>query len=419
MVNYKKDSIVIRQFIQENKSKVQPPKIVFSDKSRKFIDQIHKNINDAFRKSSTPFFKLVSPSAIGKDFEKSENYSYICKDVISAFASVNKYKKTIEMRIGTRVFKIRFVLPIPLVATDMRVYSEAVDIYARRIYVWLYLANTFASNECSKEIDIFLYLTNEVKVLPDLCGDAIDRIHVNTAFTTPCAPKTEINVFRCEEWFKVFIHETFHCLGLDFSNYESINNIAGAEILKQIPIDAKILLYETYSEIWAEIFNTIITVSIETHGKHISFVSLIENMLDNELFFSEFQCAKILDHFKLDYEDLYKQEPDTIFSFNGGKKTRYKEKTAVFSYFFLKTILLLNCNKFLEWSLDKNGETVMFKNPETNIRKFSDDLILSKYNDPVFVANLKQMKTLFFMRRHSGKKAFIYNTLRMTANEIV
>ena len=406
MVYYKKDSVAIRQFIDQNAAKIQIPPFSFTPKSRTFIDKIKKKIDVAVRASSKPFFTLISPGEFGSDFEKSTNYSYICREVRTAFAPINKYKKTIEIRIGPRTFKIRFVLPAT--SSNMRMYSDACDIFARRIYIWLYIASSFARTECSKEIDIFLYLSEEKKILPTVSCETIDRIHVNTAFTTACAPKTEINIYRDEEWFKVLIHESCHCFGFDFSHHSSINARVAADILKQIPIASEILIYETYSEIWAEIMNVIITVSIETHGTHLSFGSMVESMLNKELFFSLFQCAKILDHFGMKYEDLYREGV-------GGK--RYREKTSVFSYYFLKTILLFHCNWFLEWSIENNGDTIEFKNPETNVRKFTNALILSKYNDPMFVECLSQMNTRFFKRK--ARNTMIYNTLRMTANEIV
>jgi len=408
MVYYKKDSVVIRQFIDQNAAKIQIPPFSFMPKSRTFIDKIKKKIDAAVRASSKPFFTLISPGEFGSDFEKSTNYSYICREVRTAFAPINKYKKTIEIRIGTRTFKIRFVLPAT--SSNMRMYSDACDIFARRMYIWLYIASSLARTECSKEIDIFLYLSEERKSLPTVSCETIDRIHVNTAFTTPCAPKTEINIYRDEEWFKVLIHESFHCFGFDFSEHSSINAQVAAEILKKFQIASEILIYETYSEIWAEIMNVIITVSIETHGTHLSFGSIVESMLNKELFFSLFQCAKILDHFGMKYEDLYTKEKGM-----GGKQ--YREKTSVFSYYFLKTILLFRCNEFLEWSIENNGETIEFKNPETNVRKFADALILSKYNDPMFVECLSQMNARFFKRK--ARNTMIYNTLRMTANEIV
>ena len=33
---------------------------------------------------------------------------------------------------------------------------------------------------------------------------------------------SEIIIFRNEEWFKVFVHETFHLFGVDFSNMSNL-----------------------------------------------------------------------------------------------------------------------------------------------------------------------------------------------------
>jgi hypothetical protein len=426
MVLYTKDSVSIREFIKQNILPISVPPINLSKKSRAFVEKIHNLSVMAFNASSNSFFKLISPGVFSKDFEKSSNYSYICKEIRNGFEPQNKFKKTIEMRVGNRVIKVRFVLPVQNNATDTRQYSDAVDIYARRIYVYLYIVDTFACNDCSKEIDIFLYLTNSKKMLPSVSGDAIDRIHVNTAFTTSCEPKTEIILFRKEEWFKVLMHETFHCLGLDFSEHSSINSEVHSEILKHIPIKSEVKLYETYCEMWAEIINTIIITTIENHGKTISFPSLVEDMLHNELFYSLFQVAKILNHFNLDYEDLYKDANSSgfdVFSFGGGaankKRNRYKEQTEIFSYFLLKTILLFNCDTFIQWVLQNNNNGIMFKNPEINVKKFSQELILAKYKNPELVSILSKINKTFFTKKHSKRDDYIFENMRMTANEIV
>jgi hypothetical protein len=411
MVYYKKDSVMIREFIEKNRSLISTPKIIFSQKSRTIINKIQDLIKTAFKESSVQFFKLLSPGAFGVDFEKSPDYSYICADVRHVFEKQNKYKKTIEMRITNRTYKIRFVLPVPLTPSDERVYSNAIDIYARRMYIWLYVANHFMQNNTiATDTDIFLYLTDEKKIIPELCCDPIDRINVNSGFTGRPDQKMEINIFRNEEWFKVFIHETFHSMGFDFSNFQSENDIVGKEILKKFHINANVLLYETYSELWAEIINVIITIYIETHGKQMSFISLVEDMLETEMFFSLFQCAKIFDHFKINYEDLFTSDNE--------KASRYKEKTSVFCYYVLKTILLFNCNMFVEWVLDNNNNSIAFTKPDKNIRKFANELIFTKYNDPELIECFSKMEYAFF-RKKNKKKDFVFKTLRMTANEIV
>ena len=56
------------------------------------------------------------------------------------------------------------------------------------------------------------------KVLPSSPFVILSPTHANTAVTTTCTADGEICLFRKEEIFKVFIHETFHSLGLDFSS---------------------------------------------------------------------------------------------------------------------------------------------------------------------------------------------------------
>ena len=133
-------------------------------------------------------------------------------------------------------------------------------------------------------------------------------------------------------------------------------------------------------------------------------------MLETEMFFSLFQCSKIFDHFKINYEDLFAPEKE--------KASRYKEKTSVFCYYVLKTILLFNCNMFVEWVLDNNNNSIAFTKPDKNIRKFANELIFTKYNDPVLIECFSKMEYAFF-RKKSKKKHFVFKTLRMTANEIV
>ena len=46
--------------------------------------------------------------------------------------------------------------------------------------------------------------------LPENKTDILDQVNCNTAVTYACAVNGECLIYRKEEWFKVFIHETFH-----------------------------------------------------------------------------------------------------------------------------------------------------------------------------------------------------------------
>ena len=84
--------------------------------------------------------------------------------------------------------------------------------------VWLTIISKISSPNCSKELNIFVYFTSLKKELPESQHMILQANNVNTAFTTTCPVNSDIVIFRQEEWFKVFIHETFHNFALDFSD---------------------------------------------------------------------------------------------------------------------------------------------------------------------------------------------------------
>jgi hypothetical protein len=102
-----------------------------------------------------------------------------------------------------------------------------------------------------QNLTIYIYLTQEKKRLPNDPNAVLGRENANTAFTTSCTSDTEIHLYREEEWFKVFIHETIHSYGLDFSTMN--NSSANAQIRKIFGVSSDVRLYESYTEYWAEI----------------------------------------------------------------------------------------------------------------------------------------------------------------------
>ena len=80
---------------------------------------------------------------------------------------------------------------------------------------------------------------------------------------------------------------------------------------------------------------------------------------------SLFQCAKILNHFEMSYTDLYNKTEEANFA----RLYKYKEDTPVISYYFFKTILLFNCNEFIEWCLQNNEPTLNFSQNTKDIYK--------------------------------------------------
>lgn len=283
------------------------------------------------------------------------------------------------------------------------------SLLVKQACAWLLIASNFAPRQCSKTVDVNLYLTEAKKVLPTKVQEYVDESHANTAFTTSCASHTTINLFRFEEWFKVFIHESFHNLGLDFSNYPELCNIANVEILRAFRVNSEVRLYETYCEMWAEIMNVVIR-NVAKHMKMApeNVVKQIEHDLRMERAFSLFQTIKLLRHFKMKYSDFVNGDVTV--------KDKYKERTEVFSYFILKSVLMFNYSKFIEWCMRNNRGSLHFQNPETNILKYARELILAQYSDPLFLRAIEVVEDAEFSHKKRVHNVhFMYSTMRMSA----
>jgi len=318
-----------------------------------------------------------------------------------------------------RHITIHIVLPNNTKKTQHQHQTDCEQI-VKRMYMWLYIADHFACKSCSKTMNIYVYMTDHLKRLPKNKREPIDVIHANTAFTTACSENTDIHLFRSEEMEKVFIHETFHNLGLDFS---SVTNQLGLEnqIRAIFPLNIPdIRAYESYCEVWAEVMNIMfiahMTSSIEEH-KITKILGKMEPMIQLERTFSLFQCSKILNHYGLTYRNII----DTSFG-NKAKLSHYKENTNAFSYYVLKPILLYHLNEFLDWSENHNKNMMDFRKTDKNMMAYGD-LIKQLYNDDEYLAMMDNLDAWFYQDSGVGggltnETEFIRNTLRMTLNEI-
>ena len=127
------------------------------------------------------------------------------------------------------------------------------DNYVSLMLSWLDIASNYETKNCADTLTIYIYPTPFKKNLPQHANIVIGSEHVNSAVTTSCSKDGEVVVFREEEWFKVFIHETFHILGLDFSSMGS--DKLSTRVKRIFKIESEMLVYESYTEFWAETIN--------------------------------------------------------------------------------------------------------------------------------------------------------------------
>jgi hypothetical protein len=261
-------------------------------------------------------------------------------------------------------------------------------------------------------MSIFLYFTGHLKKLAKSKIEPLDTLHVNTALTTSCLPKTEIHIFRHEEWYKVFIHETFHNLGLDFSDMD--NSDCNRRILEIFPImENDVRVYESYCETWAEILHVLILSFISTKDKSNGefIIKKMQKMLKYEIMFSAFQCSKILNHYHMNYNHLV--NVNCPISKNARKQ--YREHTHLLSYYIIKFILISQPSAFIEWCLSNNGSAskkiLHFQQTPQNIVNYVE-LIKTNYLHPSVLRYLKITEEWF--HNHTGTNNVESQTLRMT-----
>lgn len=321
----------------------------------------------------------------------------------------------------------------------------------KRIYLWFYVAFLYAPRECSQHLNCYIYLTDLQKYLPSGHGgdgsvEPIGIAHANTAFTTACREHTDINIFRYEEWFKVLIHESFHCLGLDFSTMDT--RAATAEVLKMYHVNSTVNLSETYCEVFAELLNVMfilfygvdnIDADDDNDGMNMmdNLIEKTEQLINHERMFSLFQCAKVLHYYNITYEELIKGDNIVVDKFIQRKNSvgtksrpdedltteqspvsnlsRFKERTNVLSYYIIKTVLLYNIDEFIEWCDKYNEKGGLNFNKKNSLADYCY-LIREHYNKKGYIHMLNVLN-VWNKKRGKKQSAFELKTMRMSLLE--
>ena len=323
-----------------------------------------------------------------------------------------------------RNIKIIFVVEDPNIELKIKTYNKYVD----SIIMWLYILNLYSSKQCANSLVIYFYFTSLEKKLPESNIHILDEKHVNTAFTTTCPKDSEIVIFRHEEWFKVFIHETFHNFGLDFSDMN--NNDCHNYLLSIFKVNSFVNSYEAYTEFWAEIINALFCsfYSLKEKGREKEgsnnekvFLSNAEFFINFERCYSFFQLVKVLDFMGLSYEDLYLNRTESRLL----RETLYKEKTNVLSYYVIKTVMINNYPSFLSWCNKNNLSLIAFKKTIANQKNFcefieknykSASMLENIDNSELFLEQLKKNKNKAAINEKT--KHFLLTNLRMTICEL-
>jgi len=305
------------------------------------------------------------------------------------------YSMTYTFQLLNRHITIYFVLEKGKVdkkldlEPDIRKFNKYVD----NMLIWLSIIDKQATSKCSNNISIYVYLTSLKKELPKEENITLDKINVNTAFTYSC-PKnlSEILIYRDEEWFKVFLHESMHNFNLDFSSMSI--NYCHKKMMELFHIKMNTALYEAYAEFWAKIMNILI-FSYQLMNEHViktvknenaknkfnTFLRYADFLLNYERMHCYFQMVKVLKYNNLTYEDLYSDMHKT----NG-----YSEHTNAFAYYVITLILITNYPEFLKWCYNNNSNINLLQFSHTDENQISFcQYIESQYKEKQLLNNVK------------------------------
>lgn len=373
-------------------------------------------INDLKSKIGISFYKLnIQHITNIKQISKPDTFppNAFPEEIRKHIDEYSIYSLTYHFNMFERNISVIFLIEDENIDSLIPVYNNYVD----NMLVWLYIADIYSSKKCASQLKIFIYHTSLLKTLPTSNIEILNENNVNTAFTRTCPSNSEIIVFRKEEWFKCFIHETFHNFGLDFSsmNVSTCNQI----ILELFSVNSEVNLFESYTEFWARIINALFCGFINMKDKNNidEFYTNVEFFINFEIIFAFFQMVKVLDFMGLSYEDLYKK---TLVSENL-RKTLYKENTNVLSYYIVTSILLNNYQDFLLWCNTNNISLLNFKKTTKNLEEYCK-FLKKKYKTKNMLHGIECTENLFYRVKNKRKKqkelTYLLMNLRMTICEL-
>ena len=293
---------------------------------------------------------------------------------------------------GRRV-RLRFGLEDLSAGQRVASYDEM----AVRAFSWIMMCTKAAPATCARALDVFLLAAPHPKTLPGSSVQPLGPAHVNSGYSTSgCGRAAEIVVFRREEWFKVFVHETFHAFNLDAG--------AHAEQLKQVsadalPVRASHEVGEAYTETWARIVNVLYCTPPSASLEDVM------RLLDLERAFGVAQASKILAHMGTSYTCI--RAPEAA----GG--CGYREQTNVLAYYVEAGALMYNLGAFLDWAARHAVGYVGFRQRPAAVASFGQ-LLRSSLNSASYAQAIAGMSG---WQGRSSRLSGLSRSLRMTLVE--
>lgn len=289
----------------------------------KFMMNLYNNIKKILENKDIQFNTInerIIVKSIDNDSEKyfENNISFISKKIKNKIIKNLKYSNSYFFENNNIIyFSKKKENKIPKVITHMFIITKLLKILFNRKDHYQKITY-FESNEKKK-------LPNKKITLgPNEINSGVTTIHHSDNHDNP------IILFRKEEVIKVLIHELIHSnlidenIILNYSVHKLLND--------NICVNYKILLNEGFTETFATMINMFYINIIDGLGNN-----KLNNMFKNELKYSNDICSKILNYYQI-------KDINNIIKKNNICQEIFLQKTNIFSYYFIKNILLFKHN---------------------------------------------------------------------------
>lgn len=247
---------------------------------------------------------------------------------------------------------------------------------------WFLICCSHALPECQNNLSLFIYPTPATKELPRSRASVLGPDDINSGFSHVCVNDGRFCIFREEELFKVFIHESLHAFGLGIMGSEE--KFLSKEIGHILSIDSRIMPDESYVETWARIMNVMFSCYSKTR-KEKDFVQYVHFSLAIEREFSFLQAKKVLAFNNLTLENCLDKESSIA-------KQLYRENTPVFSYYVIVAALMDNMQAFVDWCQYNNKLLFQYKNTRENSKRFFQLVkdSIENYEEPSYYSDTEK-----------------------------
>ena len=362
-------------------------------KTKIYIYDIYKHLIESNNKlKAIDYDKIREIRKINSDLLHGNN-KYISEEIKSYINKKALYEIKYIYKINERTISLSFIVFSENEIKKLENLHKY-DHYAYRVFLVLDVLFSYANKECSRHQEIKIYMTPFERKMPKKnSGKILGPEHLNGGVSYVCPKNGEVTIYIKQEWFKVFIHESFHNLGFDFANMDLSN--FNKKIYTIFPIKSEFNIFEAYCEFWALTLNVIIVSFLELNSRlNITLEKLMVRFKEYmfiEQTFTYIQVNKILDYMGLKYTDLFdtekgyeKEENSTIV------REKFNETTNVFAYYICKMIFLSDYNKFIAWCIANNNNYFDFNKTILGLDSLFE-YILNNYKSHSLINNINNI----------------------------